>query len=159
MLVLIGNATRLVILGPDDFFVSNRSLANIEDAEAQAQRHHENDRVNLSHHHRYDFVQIQCLLRVGSVKLQSSRLTQTADDGVAQNRQKQAAPTARAPGIQLEAKSELTSGLIHVFAKNDSLLSYAIDFDIERREAGAALQKKHRQKHTSLSMSSQQYRL
>ncbi len=58
-----------------------------------------------------------------------------------------------------EAKSELTSGLIHVFAKNDSLLSYAIGFDIERREAGAALQKKHRQKHASLSMNSQQYRL
>ena len=43
--------------------------------------------------------------------------------------------------------------MIHVFAKNDSLLSYAIDFDIERREADAALQKKHRQKHASLSMS------
>jgi hypothetical protein len=42
--------------------------------------------------------------------------------------------------------------LIHVLANPDlSFWSAAIDFDIERREAGAALHKKHRHKHASLS--------
>ena len=68
VLVLIGNATRLVILGPDDFFVRNSILANIEDAEAQAQRHHENDRVNLSHH--IDIILYRC--NVSCVSAQSN---------------------------------------------------------------------------------------
>ena len=68
VLVLIGNATRLVILGPDDFLVSNSILANIEDREAQSQRHHENDRVNLSHH--IDIILYRC--NVSCVSAQSN---------------------------------------------------------------------------------------
>jgi len=48
VLVLIRNSTSLVTFGPDDFFVRKSRLAYIEGAEAQAQRHHENDRVSLS---------------------------------------------------------------------------------------------------------------
>jgi sarcosine oxidase gamma subunit len=68
VLVLIGNATRLVILGPDDFFVRNSVLENSQDAEAQAQRHHENDRVNLSHH--IDIILYRC--NVSCVSAQSN---------------------------------------------------------------------------------------